>query len=99
VVDAGSPHFEKQMEVVKETLNEIGAGKKPVLLVFNKIDSYVAPKDDFGLETMSLEDFESSWIAKEHHPVVFISASEKTNTQQLQDAILKELKHLKQAII
>jgi GTP-binding protein HflX len=95
VVDAGSPHFEKQMEVVKETLNEIGAGKKPVLLVFNKIDAYVAPKDDFGIETMSLEDFERSWIAKEHHPVVFISASEKTNTQQLQEAILKELKHLK----
>ncbi len=93
VVDAGSPHFEKQMEVVKETLNEIGAGKKPVLLVFNKIDAYVAPQDDFGAETMSVEAFERSWMAKEHHPVVFISASEKTNINQLQEAILKELKH------
>lgn len=91
VVDAGSPHFEAQMEVVKETLKDIGAGKKPVLLVFNKIDAYVAPKDDFGTETMSLEDFEKSWMAKEHHPVVFISATRKQNTARLQEAILTEL--------
>lgn len=91
VVDAGSPHFEAQMDVVKETLNDIGAGKKPVLLVFNKIDAYVAPKDDFGTETMSLEDFEKSWMAKEHHPVVFISATRKQNTARLQEAILREL--------
>ncbi len=98
VVDAGSPHFEAQMDVVKDTLKEIGAGEKPVLLVFNKIDAYVAPKDDFGIETMSLEDFEKSWMAKEHHPAVFISAAKKQNTNQLQEAILKQIHKIKKGI-
>lgn len=95
VVDAGSPHFEAQMQVVKETLSEIGAGTKPVLLVFNKIDAYVSPKDDFGKETMSLEEFEKSWMAKEHHPVVFISAKGKENINKLQEAILEQLRGIK----
>ncbi|MFT6894673.1 MAG: GTP-binding protein HflX, partial [Algoriphagus sp.] len=37
VVDISHPHFEDHIAVVTQTLNEIKAGEKPILLVFNKI--------------------------------------------------------------
>ncbi|MEE1147057.1 MAG: GTPase HflX, partial [Bacteroidaceae bacterium] len=40
VVDISHPGFEEQIKVVGETLRDIGAGDKPVFLVFNKIDAY-----------------------------------------------------------
>jgi GTP-binding protein HflX len=38
VVDASHPNWELQSDAVSETLEELGAGDKPVLTVFNKID-------------------------------------------------------------
>ena len=40
VVDISHPQFEEQIGVVRQTLADIGAGDKPVFLVFNKIDAY-----------------------------------------------------------
>ncbi len=40
VVDVSHPSFEEQIEVVKATLAEIGAGDKPMILVFNKMDQF-----------------------------------------------------------
>ena len=45
VVDISHPAFEEQIEVVNETLREIGAADKPALLVFNKIDQYQPDQD------------------------------------------------------
>lgn len=38
VVDISSRNYEEQIEVVQETLSELGADEKPTLMVFNKID-------------------------------------------------------------
>ncbi len=38
VIDASNSSFREQMEVVKETLEEIGAGGKNIINVFNKVD-------------------------------------------------------------
>ncbi len=38
VVDASDPGFERQLAVTEEVIAEIGAGKVPRLIVFNKID-------------------------------------------------------------
>ncbi len=85
VVDISHPQFEEQIDVVKQTLQDIGAGDKPVYLVFNKIDAYTyIKKDEDDLtpatrENMSLDDLRESWFAKENTPCIFISAQEKTN--------------------
>ena len=85
VVDISHPQFEEQIAVVKQTLQDIGAGDKPVYLVFNKIDAYTyIKKDDDDLtpatrENMSLDDLRESWFAKENTPCIFISAQERTN--------------------
>ena len=89
VVDISHPNFEEQIDVVKQTLREIGAGDKPVYLVFNKIDAYTYEKkdeDDLTPATrknLSLEDLKKSWIAKANTPCIFISAVERQNIEKL----------------
>jgi len=85
VVDISHPNFEEQIAVVKQTLQEIGAGDKPVFLIFNKIDAYTyIRKDEDDLtpatrENLSLDDLKKSWIAKANTPCIFLSAREKIN--------------------
>ena len=89
VVDISHPNFEEQIAVVKETLQEIGAGEKPVFLIFNKIDAYsFIQKDEDDLtpatkENMTLDELKNSWIAKANTPCIFISARERINIDKL----------------
>lgn len=101
VVDVSHPQFEEQIEVVEKTLHEVcGASKKPVILVFNKIDAFTyKPKDPDDLtpatrENMSLDDFKKTWMAKMGDNCVFISAKEKTNIDQLKELLYKEAKKI-----
>lgn len=86
VIDISNPDFENQMQLVKQTLFDIGVKDKPTLLVFNKIDEYLKQYP----ETV-LTEIENSWISKEHAPVVFISAIEKTNIADFKKQIAKIL--------
>ena len=89
VVDISHPNFEEQIAMVKETLQEIGAGEKPVFLIFNKIDAYsFIQKDEDDLtpatkENMTLDELKNSWIAKANTPCIFISARERINIDKL----------------
>ena len=95
VVDISHPGFEDQIHTVERTLRDIGAGDKPCLMVFNKIDAYVHEEyDDFSLDekTMrnyTLDEMKSMWIAKEHTPCIFISAKEKTGIDKLRNDLYK----------
>lgn len=93
VVDISNPHFEEQMRSVKETLLAIGAGNKPELVVFNKIDAFRGAPDDFyvGQTGLTATQFEKSWIAKENAPAVFISATQKNNVEALKKVLTKLL--------
>lgn len=85
VVDISHPNFEEQITVVKETLREIGAGDKPVFMVFNKVDAFTyTPKEEDDLtpstrENVSLDDIKKSWMAKGDAPCIFLSAKERIN--------------------
>ncbi len=95
VVDISHPEFEEQMQVVEKTLQEIGAGGKPVYVVFNKVDAYRnEPYDEFSLEpkkpeNRTLEELQHSWIAEEKTPCIFISALKKTGIDKLRNDIYK----------
>ena len=88
VVDISHPQFEEQIAVVKQTLQEIGAGEKPVYLVFNKVDAYTYIKkeeDDLTpatRENLSLDDLRRSWIARANTPCIFLSALTKENIEK-----------------
>ena len=85
VVDISHPNFEEQIAVVNETLRDIGAGDKPVFMVFNKVDAFTyTPKEEDDLtpatrENLSLEEIKKSWMAKGNMPCIFISARERIN--------------------
>ena len=95
VVDISHPGFEEQMEVVERTLREIGAGNKPVYVVFNKVDAYTFKEyDEFSLEpptkeNRSLDELKKSWIAQEKSPCIFISALTKEGIPKLRNDIYK----------
>lgn len=93
VVDISNPAFEQQMMSVKEILHEIGAGNKPELIVFNKIDAFQNTEDDFfvGQTGLTVEQFEKSWIAKDNSPAVFISAQNNINIEKLKTTIVQML--------
>ncbi len=78
VVDISSNEYEAQMQTVKETIEELGANTKPILTVFNKIDA-MTEEQRYNLH--------NTYMAKENMPVVFMSALNKTNTDELRDAV------------
>jgi GTP-binding protein HflX len=95
--------------VVNDTLAEIGAAEKPLLLVFNKIDQYrpdEIPADDFAAE-MAEEDRETNarpplaqlqatYMAKLHDPVVFVSAQSRENLDELRQLLGRRVAALHQ---
>ncbi|MDE6811620.1 MAG: GTPase HflX [Muribaculaceae bacterium] len=101
VVDVSHPNFEEQIEVVEKTLCDVcGAGNKPVILVFNKIDAFTyTPKDPDDLtpatrENISLDEFKSTWMAKMNNNCVFISAKDKINIDRLKDMLYEKAKEI-----
>ena len=95
VVDISHPGFEDQIATVERTLRDIGAGDKPCLMVFNKIDAYQHEEyDEFSLDektlrNYTLDEMKSMWIAKEHTPCIFISAKDKIGIDKLRNDIYK----------
>lgn len=100
IVDISHPGFEEQIEVVNRTLTEINAGDKPVVYVFNKIDAFTfveKHEDDLSPRTrqnISLEEWESSWMAKSNTPSLFVSALKKLNIEELKRTLYEEVKKI-----
>jgi GTP-binding protein HflX len=100
MVDISHPGFEEQIEVVNRTLNEIKAGDKPIIYVFNKIDAFTfieKHEDDLSPRTrsnISLEEWESSWMAKSNTPSLFVSAKTKENIEGLKNTLYEEVKKI-----
>ena len=70
VVDISHPDFEEQIEVVNNTLKDLGAADKPQMIVFNKIDAYTwVEKEPDDLtpptkENITLDELQKTWMAK-----------------------------------
>jgi GTP-binding protein HflX len=90
VVDISHPEFENHVKVVNETLSELGAGDKPVLMVFNKTDSFPL-SDDEGNEITDIDEklrlLEQSHFSNDHE-TVFISALQNKNMDKLRALIV-----------
>jgi len=101
IVDVSHSGFEDQIKVVDETLREIGSSDRPLIIVFNKIDSFsYILKDQFDLtpvqrENYSLTDLKKSWMASDkNHNTVFISAKTKENVEELRSLLYEEVKRI-----
>ena len=100
VVDISHPDFEEQIQVVNQTLQEIDAGDKPMIYLFNKIDNYVwvekalddlTPKEKHNI---SIGELKETWMAKMDQKSIFISAKTKENYEALRTLLYEEVKKL-----
>ena len=100
VVDISHPDFEEQIQVVEKTIADLGAGGKPSMIVFNKVDAYTyveKAEDDLTPKTkenITLEELMHTWMAKLNDNCIFISAREKTNIDQFRELLYKKVKEL-----
>lgn len=100
VVDISHPDFEEQIQVVNQTLSELGCADKPSMIIFNKIDNYHwVKKEEDDLtpatkENITLDELKKTWMAKEHDNCLFISAKEKENIDEFREVLYKKVREL-----
>lgn len=100
VVDISHPNFEEQINIVNQTLNDIGCLEKPTLIVFNKIDAFSfeeKDEDDLTPKTRanySIDDLKKTWMGSDKQNALFISAEEKTNIDILRDRLYEMVKDI-----
>ncbi|MDT8325323.1 MAG: GTPase HflX [Bacteroidota bacterium] len=75
VIDIAHPYFRDQIDVVRDTLKELGAQEKPTIMVFNKIDR---------MENAAI----MTTLKSEYPYTVFISAARGMNIGELKAAVL-----------
>jgi GTP-binding protein HflX len=100
VVDISHPEFEEQIAVVNKTLEEINAGTKPQIIIFNKIDNYtwiekepddLSPKEKCNI---SIDELKATWMAKLNQKTIFVSAKTKENIDDMKEMLYEEIKKL-----
>jgi GTPase len=79
VVDVSNAVFQEQIDVVNQTLVDMGVKDKPIIMVFNKVDQ---------LDEEMQATVNESFYAREHAPSVFISAEKRGNVVQLRSMIM-----------
>ncbi|HQH14948.1 MAG TPA: GTPase HflX [Bacteroidales bacterium] len=100
VVDISHPNFEEQISTVNQTLAEIGAFDKPVIMVFNKTDAYRwIEKEEDDLTpivkgNIALEDLKKTWMANFSQPTLFVSALKKENWEELKNVLYQKVKEI-----
>jgi GTP-binding protein HflX len=100
VVDISHPAFEEQIEVVTQTLSEITKEVKPVIIAFNKIDSfsYIEKEaDDLTPKTrenISMDELKQTWMNKLHENCMFVSARENQNIEELKSLMYKKIREI-----
>ena len=100
VVDISHPDFEDQMKVVDKTLADLGAGEKPVIVLFNKIDAYKwVEKEPDDLtpatrENITFEELERTWMGRLNGECLFVSALKKTGIENMRKVLYDRVKQL-----
>jgi GTP-binding protein HflX len=101
LVDASHPSFEEQIAIVNTTLADIGAADKETILVFNKIDLLnkhsQQPEDEQPASeqlAVTLDALKATYMNKGSENVVFISASQQTNIEELRTVLLTHVSRM-----
>ena len=100
VVDISHPDFEEQINVVQQTLSELGCAEKPMMIVSNTVDNYHwIDKEEDDLtpptkENITLAQLKNTWMAKLGDNCIFISAKKKENIDTFRDVLYKRVREL-----
>ena len=100
VVDISHPDFEDQMKVVDKTLADLGAGEKPVIVLFNKTDAYTwveKEADDLTpatRENITMDELQRTWMGRLNGECLFVSALKKTGIENMRKVLYDRVKQL-----
>lgn len=102
VVDISHPEFEDHIASVNQTLLDIKANDKPVIMVFNKIDAYqhlTIDADDLMTEKTTrhytLKEWEATWMGRVgEENALFISATNKENFEEFRERVYEAVRHI-----
>ena len=101
IIDISHPNFEEHIISVNLILDEIKAGDKPTLLVFNKIDQYKPEHleaDDLETERttahFSLKEWQKTWMNRTDNSALFISALNKENLDEFRKRVYNEVREI-----
>lgn len=102
VVDISHPEFEDHIASVNQTLLDIKANNKPVIMVFNKIDAYkhlTIDEDDLMTEKTSrhftLEEWKTTWMHRVgEENALFISATNKENFEEFRERLYEAVRQI-----
>jgi len=88
VVDIANPAHEEHRQVVEATLQEIGAGDIPTILVYNKMDRI--KKNEETQEVNAYSAHTQEVVSKPKHTVC-ISATQQDNIEELKDLLFEQV--------
>jgi GTP-binding protein HflX len=102
VVDISHADFEDHIASVNQTLVDIKANNKPIIMVFNKIDAYkhlTIDHDDLITEKTkkyyTLEEWKSTWMSNVGaENALFISAKHKENFEEFRKRIYEAVRQI-----
>lgn len=98
VVDTAHPQYKDHINVVKNTLKELGVEQTPVLYVFNKMDLYRERcLDEYMTEEEKdsfMDEFYTFWNAETNGESCFISAVHKEGMDVLMEKIKVKVQEL-----
>ncbi|MFV8331771.1 GTPase HflX [Flavobacterium sp. ZT3P35] len=102
VVDISHPEFEDHIASVNQTLLDIKANDKPVIMVFNKIDAYqhlTIDEDDLMTEKTprhyTLEEWKATWMSRVgEENALFISATHKENFEEFRERVYEAVRQI-----
>ena len=102
IVDISHPDFEDHIVAVNQILQDIKANDKPVIMVFNKIDSYqhlTIDEDDLITEKTTrhytLEEWKSTWMNRlGEQNALFISATQKENFEEFRERVYEAVRQI-----
>ena len=96
VVDIAHLQYEDQLAVVNKTLESLKCLDKPTLTIFNKMDQYIKNTFDEWLEEDTkneiLQDLYNRWQHELNGNVIFVSATEKMNIEDLRATIMEKVR-------
>ena len=102
IVDISHPDFEDHIEAVNQILQDSKANDKPVIMVFNKIDSYqhlTIDEDDLITERTTrhytLNEWKSTWMSRlGEQNALFISATQKENFEEFRERVYEAVRQI-----
>ncbi len=102
IVDISHPDFEDHIASVNQTLLDIKANDKPIIMVFNKIDAYknlTIDEDDLMTEKtprhFTLEEWKTTWMHRVgEENALFISATEKENFEEFRERVYEAVRQI-----